>query len=723
MKKFKSLVTALLMFCICFSFGGCFLKNLINSVTLADPVLEIDTANTSIKWVWDMDAESYKLYDNSTLVDTFTVTTDPINKYTVNFSKYLTEYKEYNFKIVAYINDETYKESNFVTYLHQNKNIASSTSFGEIVNKSNLAPTNLTYSNYTLTWNPVEDATKYYVTAIYSANNYYTFETTETSANVFNYLSQTITAFRVGSNFGDNNTYFGDMVTVNVESAEDIYRKTYFFNGEFNDYYVNSSQEFIKVLYYSFIAKDVDVHVKFSPTGLTEVMGGDNYLSNDVLQNYINAITETCYYSFASPVVYSKYKYKFTFDYKGVTEPNRSSTNVTQEHANDIWVDTNIHGDKVYATGYVTYTLTQSEMVLPYYNNYTFTKRDSDTVFKSDNNLILVNVESSDELYWCIEGGATPVFNSTNSSAYTLYNSAKTVLTNVVSNSMTLYEKILSIYDFICVSSIYDYQVVEHSAISDFNPTAYYCFYIESLLNNLSTKLAVCDGYSKTFSLLCNMEGIPCYRVTGVANTGGGLGAHAWNKVKYNNNWYIVDITWTEFSLADEAVNTGGNLYTQDKYEVLGHKYFLVNENFIESDHFAYSDADDRQRFKDLGYTPYYNSLFPAVYLETAENSCNYFYDYYSNTNLGTVDNVSVDRYIKTYNEAVLFLEYIQNSDDTNLEILISGSIADNVVMDFLQTLASSDYGSYSVYKVSTVNYASTMGGVSGSIYIITTLD
>lgn len=719
MKKKKSGIWILIVLVLCFAIGGYYLKDFFKGITIDTPVLEIDASDTILKWQWDMGANSYKLYDNNTLLDTLTVSEDPISKYSIDFTDYLVEYKEYNFKVVAYVNEETKKESNVVVYLHKDPNIATSTNYGVLVNNSTLAPKNLTYgSDYTLTWNAVTGATKYYVCAIYGNDDIYSFETTDTSANVFNYLDQEITAFRVGANYGETNTYFGDMITVNMINAEDIYKKVYYFNGEFNDYYITSSQELINVLYYSFTSKDTDVNVKFSSSAIMEIMGKDVYISDTVLNKYIDAITETCNYSFSNKS-YTKYKYKFTFNYNGVTYPTKDSTNKESEFSTFIWTDTTATGDKTYSSGYVTYTLLQSDVLLPYYKNYSFSTRSNDTTFVSDNKMILVECNSSEELYWCIESGATPTFSSVESTAYKMYNAAKGILIDVLSNGMTTYEKILSIYDYICMSSVYDYWVVNQSSRSGFISTDYKCFYLESLLSDNSTKLAVCDGYSKTFSLLCNMENIDCYRVTGIAQTTTGLGAHAWNKVKLGDKWYVVDITWTEYSIIDEAVNISGNIYSQNKYEVLGHKYFLVNDAFVSNNHFSYTNQSDRTRFSSIYGAYTFNSYFPSVYMNIKDYASLDFYDYYTNTNLGE----SVDRYIKNATEINEFLNYIKHSDDTNLEIVVSNNILSTLKEAFLMNLASNIYGGYSIYEIGDVEYQSNSKTVSGTIYIITTLD
>ena len=55
---------------------------------------------------------------------------------------------------------------------------------------------------------------------------------------------------------------------------------------------------------------------------------------------------------------------------------------------------------------------------------------------------------------------------------------------------------------------------------------------------------------------------------------------HAWNKVKINDNWYVVDITWS-------VVDTESDTFSEDgatKYnsnEFLNHMYFLVSDSDI----------------------------------------------------------------------------------------------------------------------------------------------
>ena len=69
----------------------------------------------------------------------------------------------------------------------------------------------------------------------------------------------------------------------------------------------------------------------------------------------------------------------------------------------------------------------------------------------------------------------------------------------------------------------------------------------------IKTKTAVCEGYANTFKKFCDTLGISCQKISGYAR---GVGTsllnegkpknsnHAWNLVKINEAWYIVDCTW-----------------------------------------------------------------------------------------------------------------------------------------------------------------------------------
>jgi len=84
---------------------------------------------------------------------------------------------------------------------------------------------------------------------------------------------------------------------------------------------------------------------------------------------------------------------------------------------------------------------------------------------------------------------------------------------------------------------------------------------------------ASCEGYARAVQLLMDMQGIPCYIVTGEAsNLAGFSGGHAWNKVKIEGEWYHLDATWN-----DPVTEDGGH--------VTSHAYFNVTDAEIGETH------------------------------------------------------------------------------------------------------------------------------------------
>lgn len=57
----------------------------------------------------------------------------------------------------------------------------------------------------------------------------------------------------------------------------------------------------------------------------------------------------------------------------------------------------------------------------------------------------------------------------------------------------------------------------------------------------------VCEGYAKSFKIMCDMYDVPCIIVTGDAQGSGGLESHMYNYVLMpDGEWYLVDVTWDD---------------------------------------------------------------------------------------------------------------------------------------------------------------------------------
>ena len=101
------------------------------------------------------------------------------------------------------------------------------------------------------------------------------------------------------------------------------------------------------------------------------------------------------------------------------------------------------------------------------------------------------------------------------------------------------YTKLKSIHDFIACNATYNLE-------APFTDTAYGMF--------VEPYQFICEGYSETFKLLCNREGIPCISVIGNVNPDTNM-AHMWNYViMEDGNWYAVDTTWDDLDKEETPV-------------------------------------------------------------------------------------------------------------------------------------------------------------------------
>lgn len=68
--------------------------------------------------------------------------------------------------------------------------------------------------------------------------------------------------------------------------------------------------------------------------------------------------------------------------------------------------------------------------------------------------------------------------------------------------------------------------------------------YAATIYGTLVKRTALCEGYAKTFSYLCNLLNIENIIVTGQTDV-----PHMWNMVKLDGNWYHVDVTWDDVNI------------------------------------------------------------------------------------------------------------------------------------------------------------------------------
>lgn len=103
----------------------------------------------------------------------------------------------------------------------------------------------------------------------------------------------------------------------------------------------------------------------------------------------------------------------------------------------------------------------------------------------------------------------------------------------------------------------------------------------------LRSRTAVCGGYAKLMSKLCEEAGVECQLITGKARGSpyGEPESHAWNAVRVDGVWHLVDVTW---SSGDPAAS-----YAESTYR--GDFLYLAPEAFI------YTHLPDDERWQLIG--------------------------------------------------------------------------------------------------------------------------
>ena len=151
-----------------------------------------------------------------------------------------------------------------------------------------------------------------------------------------------------------------------------------------------------------------------------------------------------------------------------------------------------------------------------------------------------------------------------------------------------------AIHDYICKNTAYDES-------APYNQSAYSVIVLHK---------SVCAGYSKAFQYLLNKKEITCYYIPGTttdSSIGGEDGAHAWNIIYLDGEYYNVDVLWDDsasetmeedvypfFNLTDSAFlyHTRDNL-AQSLPKCTGTKYKYSNcfGKTVEVEELEFEDA------------------------------------------------------------------------------------------------------------------------------------
>ena len=188
------------------------------------------------------------------------------------------------------------------------------------------------------------------------------------------------------------------------------------------------------------------------------------------------------------------------------------------------------------------------------------------------------NVYNSEQLRWTVQNGYKPECVA-GSPAERMYNKAKATLRKIVDDDMSDVVKLRAIYEWLVFNVQYDNFAADNSGSIE-NANEYDSWYLEGVFDKGK---AVCEGYAKALILMACIEDIPAVFVTG--------NMHAWNKVKVNGVWYVVDATHADvhtsgkerFSYSSFMTTDAEKAYrgypTTDYQDCVANTYYNVYEH------------------------------------------------------------------------------------------------------------------------------------------------
>lgn len=227
----------------------------------------------------------------------------------------------------------------------------------------------------------------------------------------------------------------------------------------------------------------------------------------------------------------------------------------------------------------------------------------------------LRTVSTSEQLFLAISDGYKPSFAS--DETRTLYQKALDIIDSIIGEDMTDAEKITAIFDYLALNVSYDHDLAELAAISPADFYSHPGYLLEGVFNN---NKAVCDGISKAFLVLCGIEGIDCQHVIGTVDNNG----HAWNKVRIDGVYYVVDCTNGILHADDNAVPNRKYLLVSDETYASYFTSVSVRGKYPSSDadypvNYVVADTDDLARILNgLGekQSDYVITIFSQISLE-----------------------------------------------------------------------------------------------------------
>ncbi len=133
----------------------------------------------------------------------------------------------------------------------------------------------------------------------------------------------------------------------------------------------------------------------------------------------------------------------------------------------------------------------------------------------------------------------------------------------------------------------------------------------DSIYGALVNKRALCEGYAKAFSYLCNLSDIENMIVTGYTDVD-----HMWNMVMLDGNWYHIDVGW------DKPAEVLSEQYP----DMVLYQYFMADDSIMENNRVISTMLCNPPKAESMDYNFFVKEgLYASSYeeaLEIIERSC-----------------------------------------------------------------------------------------------------
>ncbi|NCC88285.1 MAG: hypothetical protein EOM05_10570, partial [Clostridia bacterium] len=313
-------------------------------------------------------------------------------------------------------------------------------------------------------------------------------------------------------------------------------RDEFYYNGTWYDYVIESIDELDNFVWWAILYRQAETTVANGVTTIGSLSfynktsqinsGNINRLVIDAINNYseYDALENQNVYGIMQGKLGFLTNFNYYLDYNFL---------LTYEDLEEM--DTT--DDKRNYSASLAYLFENSEDYdIAYVTKENESRENSTFDILSNEENVGVKVYNTEQLFMVVQSGEKPLFEDEDSVVKRVWDNALDVLREINnSDDLTDYEKALNIYRYICGDIVYDYVTYEFMYIkNDFSIENYgnfSCFYLEGVFydfDGLTTHYAVCDGLSKAYSLLCNIEGINCVKVNGSVEGGN----HAWNRIE-----------------------------------------------------------------------------------------------------------------------------------------------------------------------------------------------